>query len=102
MNKIDLNISKHVEQQRITNSNDPERAAQSGQTSESLGSAPPSRPDQVSVSERAADVGRLTARASELPDVRQEKVEQLRERIRSGSYNPSASDIAGAIFKEEK
>ncbi|HYJ48216.1 MAG TPA: flagellar biosynthesis anti-sigma factor FlgM [Pyrinomonadaceae bacterium] len=102
MNKIDLNLSKHVEQQRVNNSGDASRAAQTEQPAKPAAPGSPSEPDAVKVSERAANVGRLAARAAELPDVRQEKVEALRERLQSGSYNPQASDIADAVIKEEK
>ena len=101
MNKIDLNLSKHVEQQRVNSSNDASRTAQAEQSAKPATSASPSEPDAVKVSERAANIGRLAARASELPDVRQEKVDALRERIQSGSYNPKASEIADAVIKEE-
>lgn len=101
MNKVDLNISKHVEQKHVNNSKDPNRTAQAETASKPGSSSTPSEADKIKVSERAADVGRLTARASALPDVRQEKVEALRERVQSGSYDPSAKDIADAILKEE-
>ncbi len=101
MNKVDLNISKHVEQKHVNNSKDPNRTAQAEKASKPSGAASESEADKIKVSERAADIGRLTTRASGLPDVRQEKVEALRERVQSGSYNPSPGDIADAIIKEE-
>ena len=100
MNKIDLNPSNHAEQTRIN------RSADTGRATSTEGSSPTSpktesQEDKVSVSERAETLERLTTRTTELPDVRQEKVEAMRERLQSGSYNPSASDIADAILKEE-
>ena len=62
MNKIDLNLSKHVEQQRVNSSNDANRAAQAEQSAKPASSASPSEPDAVKVSERAANIGRLAAR----------------------------------------
>jgi negative regulator of flagellin synthesis FlgM len=102
MNKIDLDTSKHVEQQRVNSSNDASRPAQAEQPAKPTVSGAANEPDRVKVSERAANIGRLSARATELPDVRQEKVEALRERIQSGAYDPKASDIADAIIKDEK
>ena len=102
MNKIDLNVTKHVEQQRVNSNNEANRSAQAEQAAKPAPSGAGHEPDDVKVSERATNIGRLTARASELPDVRQEKVDALRERIQSGSYHPKAGDIADAILKEEK
>lgn len=103
MNKIDLNIAKHVEQASINRSQDAGRATQAEQPTPSQnGVAAATDSDKIKVSERASTVGRLSSRAAELPEVRQEKVEALRERIQSGSYNPPSRDIADAIFKEEK
>ena len=57
--------------------------------------------DTVSVSERGNTIKELTARAKDLPDVRQERIEALRERIQTGDYQPDAGDIADAILKDE-
>lgn len=102
MNKVDLKISNHAEKARINRNNDTSRATQTEQPAAQTGVTSASEADRVNVSERAATINRLAARASELPDVRQEKVEALRERIESGSYNPSADDIAEAILKDEQ
>lgn len=55
--------------------------------------------DQLKVSEHAAAVGKLVARIAELPDVRTERIEGLRERIEAGTYHPPATEIADAILK---
>src|SRR3954463_10997120 len=102
MNKIDLNIAKHVEQQRVNSNNEANRAAQAEQAAKPATSGTASEPDDIKVSERATNIGRLATRASELPDIRHEKVEALRERIQTKTYHPTASDIADAILKEEK
>lgn len=101
MNKIDLNVSNHVDHQRVNGNTDANKTIQADQSAKPATTGASNEPDKVNVSERAANVGRLTVRASELPDVRQEKVDALRERIQSGNYNPKASDIADAIIKEE-
>lgn len=54
--------------------------------------------DQLKVSSHAAMVGKLFARIAELPAVRPERVECLRERIESGSYHLPAIEIADAIL----
>jgi len=58
--------------------------------------------DQVSVSGAAVEVGRLVDRAKGLSDVRQERVDSLKELIDSGQYEVNANDIAAAIIRDEK
>jgi len=56
--------------------------------------------DVVKLSERA----RLAARATELaqgaPEVRQEKVAELRDRLSAGTYNISAQVVAEALIRK--
>jgi flagellar biosynthesis anti-sigma factor FlgM len=58
--------------------------------------------DSVEVSSRGAEVGKLVDDIKQLPDVRQTMVNELKQRIASGDYDPSSGDIAGAIIKDEK
>ena len=101
MNKIDLKQPNQAENARINRTPDAIRANQAEKLQPPTGSAE-SDQDKISVSERATTIENLTARVNQLPDMRQEKVEAMRERIQSGSYNPSANDIADAILKDEK
>ncbi len=57
--------------------------------------------DKLQVSNRAAEVGNLVDRLKNLPDVRQERVNALRERIAAGEFNPSSESIADGILKDE-
>lgn len=56
--------------------------------------------DTLSFSSRVSEFGKLVDTLRELPDVRQDRVDALREKISAGEYNPSAEEIADAIFKE--
>ncbi len=58
--------------------------------------------DSITVSNRAEEVGRLVAKVAELSDLRQERIEPLRQQIASGTYSVPASDIADAILKDEQ
>ena len=58
--------------------------------------------DVISVSDEAAAIARLAERAGQLPEIGQEKVDQLREQIRSGSFRPKAEEIADAMLKSEQ
>lgn len=61
----------------------------------------PASSDKIDVSNRAANVGKMVEKLNEMPDVRQEKVEALRQKIEAGEYKPSADAIADAILKDE-
>lgn len=58
-------------------------------------------PDQVSVSSRAEEAGRLIARAGDLADVRHERVDTLRQAIQFDQYQVPSSSIADAIIRDE-
>lgn len=58
--------------------------------------------DTLSFSSRVSEFGKLVDTLRELPDVRQDRVDTLREKISSGEYNPSGEEIAEAIFRSEK
>lgn len=57
--------------------------------------------DTLNFSSRVSEFGKLVDTLRELPDVRQDRVDALRERISAGEYNPSGEEIATAIFREE-
>ena len=56
----------------------------------------------LSFSSRVSSFGKLVDTLHEMPDVRQDRVDALREKIASGEYNPSGEEIADAIFRSEK
>ncbi|MFY9227566.1 MAG: flagellar biosynthesis anti-sigma factor FlgM [Blastocatellia bacterium] len=57
--------------------------------------------DSVNFSDATKEIQKLTEKVIETPNVRQEKVEDLRSKIASGEFNPSASKILDAIIKNE-
>ena len=58
--------------------------------------------DKLDLSNRGSEVNTFIDKLKELPDVRQDKVNSLRDQIASGSYNPSSEKIADAILKDEQ
>ena len=54
--------------------------------------------DEVSISEKGKDVSEMTRTLKEMPDVRADKVADLKERIANGTYNISGKDIASKII----
>ncbi|MFZ0814512.1 MAG: flagellar biosynthesis anti-sigma factor FlgM [Candidatus Sulfotelmatobacter sp.] len=68
----------------------------SGDTRASVGS--PLGEDQAQLSGIHAQVQTLTAQVAQLPEVRQEKVNALRQAVLGGSYQPSAAQVAEGLF----
>lgn len=54
--------------------------------------------DAVSISEKGKDVSEMTRTLKEMPDVRADKIADLKERIANGTYNVSGKDIASKII----
>lgn len=69
----------------------------SGQPVRSSGSAPGPE-DQTQLSGSHTQVLALVARASQFPEVREERIHILRQAIQSGQYQASPEKVAGAIF----
>jgi flagellar biosynthesis anti-sigma factor FlgM len=84
----------------------PVRAERQGDVKRSRDTAPaPASPkdaggDRLDLSARASEVGRLVEKLKEMPELRQEKVNALREKIHKGEYHPSGDQIADAILKD--
>ncbi len=57
--------------------------------------------DKLQFSERLSEVGKLVDQIKELPDIRQAKVNELREKIANNEFNPSSDIIAESILREE-
>lgn len=98
MGKINLDKLKSFDPVR------PERqaAVKSGQnTPVRVSQAQSTGNDRVDLSGRAAEVGKLVAQVKELPDIRQEKVSNVRAQMAAGHFDPTGSEIADAIIKDE-
>ncbi len=57
-----------------------------------------SQEDQVTLSGAAKDIGRLQMEVSKLPDVRTDRVEELKNAINSGTYNVKGEAVAGKLL----
>jgi negative regulator of flagellin synthesis FlgM len=58
--------------------------------------------DKIEFSSKGAEVGKLVDQLKQFPDVRQDRVDSLRQKIQSGEYRPASEEIADAILKDEK
>ncbi len=70
----------------------PARLGENGPSESILGE------DQAQLSGAHLQVQALAAQASQLPEVRQERVSALRQAVESGNYSPSPEQVAGALL----
>jgi len=56
--------------------------------------------EKVELSEKASDLKKIRDIVQKTPDIRTEKVELLREKIASGSYNVSSQETADKMLRE--
>jgi flagellar biosynthesis anti-sigma factor FlgM len=105
MNSIKLNATNEIELVRTGLRPDAGREGEGVAVSHSeaghAAPAPEGIKDVIQVSDRATAIRNLVEQASQLPEVRAERVEQLRLRVQSGTYHPDAATIADALLKSE-
>ncbi|MBN2900093.1 MAG: flagellar biosynthesis anti-sigma factor FlgM [Clostridia bacterium] len=58
--------------------------------------------DKIEISESAKDFQVAMKAFSDLPEVREEKVDDLKKKIADGNYQPSAKDIAKKMLSDMK
>ncbi|HWR41469.1 MAG TPA: flagellar biosynthesis anti-sigma factor FlgM [Patescibacteria group bacterium] len=56
------------------------------------------RPDELILSPQAQEIRQAVAQIKDLPEVRQEKVDEIAQKIADGSYNVEARNISDAIW----
>jgi negative regulator of flagellin synthesis FlgM len=59
-----------------------------------------SKDDQVTLSGPARDIGRLQMEVSKLPDVRTDRVEEVKNAINAGTYDVKGDAVAGKLLKD--
>lgn len=62
-------------------------------------SSPLQAVDQANLSVQGQEIQRLIQAVKELPDVREEKLKGVAERLQNGSWQVSAEDLAEAMFR---
>lgn len=82
-------LSQHV--QKIVKPEAKETSPASGKASQS---------DRVDISGKAREIAELMAVISQMPDVRAEKVAEIKKAIESGNYNINPAKIAESILNE--
>ena len=61
--------------------------------------APTGQAAQVDISDKAQEVQRITQLIKDLPDVREDRVRELKAQVENGTYNVSSEDIADLIIR---
>ena len=56
--------------------------------------------DQAQLSGGLAQVEALAAQAAQLPEVREERIQALRQSVESGSYHPSPESVASSMLDQ--
>ncbi|MCL4536536.1 MAG: flagellar biosynthesis anti-sigma factor FlgM [Nitrospirae bacterium] len=56
--------------------------------------------DQVTVSEKAKEIGRLQIEVSKLPEIRTDRVDEIKNAINAGTYNVKGEAVAGKLLEE--
>ncbi|MTI80220.1 MAG: flagellar biosynthesis anti-sigma factor FlgM [Firmicutes bacterium] len=61
-----------------------------------------SKGDSVEISKTAKETAKYQAEMKKMPDIREDKVRELKERIENGTYKPSVEKIAEGMIKERR
>jgi flagellar biosynthesis anti-sigma factor FlgM len=101
MTKVNLNRPIEGDLNRVPRNAGNEQIHPESEPSTATTANSHSTSDQVNLSDRGATVRRLIDQSAQLPDVRQDRIDSLNSQIESGSYKPSATDVADAIIKDE-
>jgi flagellar biosynthesis anti-sigma factor FlgM len=101
MSKVNLNGPIEGDLTRIPRNTGNEQIRPESESSPATTANSHPTSDQVNLSDRGATVRRLIDKSAQLPDVRQDRIDSLNSQIESGSYKPSATDIAEAIIKDQ-
>lgn len=96
--RIDLNREPQSTKLSETNRSSAQNTWAAGDSSASNALAGPTGEDQTELSGAHAQVLALVAQASQLPEIRQERVQSLRQAIHSGEYQSSPEKVAGAMY----
>ncbi len=73
-----------------------------GEAGLSIEKRSPVSEDKLDISSRASEVGRLVDQIKAMPDVRAERIAELREKIAAGDYEPTSDDIAAAMLDDKR
>lgn len=102
MVKINIINTQGSDAIQAAKNNRAEKADKSVSQASSRGKKASVSEDKIEFSSKGAEVGKLVDQLKQFPDVRQDRIDSLKQKIESGEYNPASDDIADAILKDEK
>ncbi len=79
---------------------DTTRKGESARKGEAAADADRNRGDQVTISSRGNDLGRLAELAKAAPEIRSERVAELKSALEDGSLKVDSRELAAKMFKE--
>jgi negative regulator of flagellin synthesis FlgM len=56
--------------------------------------------DRVNISDRSKEIADITAATNQLPDIRTDKVQQIKQSVEAGTYTVDPSKIAASMLKD--
>lgn len=56
--------------------------------------------DSLEISSQALEINKYRSQFKNLPEIREEKVQDIKQHLKNGTYKPSAEKIAEGILKE--
>ena len=99
MDRVNLNGAGNLEQLQARKTGESDRANQF-QATQNAGANALRETDHIKVSDRANEISQTVEKISDLPPIRQERVNALREQVLTGAYGPDSRKIADAILRE--
>ncbi len=76
----------------------PEKVASENQSNKKEAAKESGPVDRVIVSDQAREVRKVKEAVQKLPEVRQDRVEQLKKEVAEGTYRPKAEEIAEKLL----
>ncbi len=99
--KIDPTIQFPSDPQSDRVTNAPSKTTQSQSSGSATGASSPSGEDTFSLSSAHGEVQTLTANLANVPEVRNQRVAALQQRVSNGSYQPDSQKVADAIIADQ-
>lgn len=99
--KIDPTIQFPSDPQSDRVTNAPSKTTQSQSSGSSSGTSSAGGEDTFSLSSAHGEVQTLTANLANVPEVRNQRVAALQQRINSGSYQPDSQKVADALIADQ-
>jgi flagellar biosynthesis anti-sigma factor FlgM len=101
MDSVKLNGTPEANLNRVSERAETNRVTETDASASTTAAGSPSGLDRIEFSGRAAEVARLTAQVAQLPDLRQERVAQLRAQVQANAYQADVREVAGAILNQD-